>query len=149
MLKKAATGSGRIIREEMVAGLFSELRTLSDTVKKVVYTFDRGNPLKSRAEYYLNCYANLSLHQRIELLSNRISGCQADGFLVNSIKNCNSFSAGQLMIMQQLKQKLRITDGFIESGPVGPGCFSYPDIKNRLESFFQVLDQRKMILNRS
>ncbi len=103
-------------------------------------------PLESLAEYCMNCYTNLNLEQRIELLSKCITENKADGFLVNSIKSCNSFSAGQLMIMQELEKRLEIPVAFIESDLVDPRYFSYANIKNRLESFFQMLEQRKMIL---
>jgi len=79
------------------------------------------------------------------LLGSCIKKYQADGFLVNSIKSCNSFSAGQLLIMRQLEEELEIPVGFIESDLVDPRYFSYSNIKNRLESFFQMLHQRKMI----
>lgn len=104
-------------------------------------------PLESLARYCMNCYTNLNLEQRVELLSKYITDYKADGFLVNSIKSCNSFSAGQLMILQQLEKKLEIPVGFIESDLVDPRYFSYSNIKNRLESFFQMLDQRKQYLD--
>jgi len=94
----------------------------------------------------MNCYTNLNLEQRIDLLSQCITDYKADGFLVNSIKSCNSFSAGQLMIMKELERKLEIPVGLIESDLVDPRYFSYSNIKNRLESFFQMLDQRKIIM---
>jgi benzoyl-CoA reductase subunit B len=50
--------------------------------------------------------------------------------------------------MQQLERKLEIPVGFIESDLVDPRYFSYSNIKNRLESFFQMLEQRKMIMTR-
>ena len=125
---------------------------VASSYTKVGGVYDMGfrvnpdKPLESLAEYCMNCYTNLNLQQRVELLSKCITDYHADGFLVNSIKSCNSFSAGQLMIMQQLEKKLEIPTGFIESDLVDPRYFSYSNIKNRLESFFQMLDQRKMIL---
>jgi benzoyl-CoA reductase subunit B len=127
---------------------------VASSYTKVGGVYDMGfrvnpdKPLESLAEYCMNCYTNLNLQQRVELLSKCITDYQADGFLVNSIKSCNSFSAGQLMIMQQLERKLEIPTGFIESDLVDPRYFSYSNIKNRLESFFQMLEQRKMILTR-
>ncbi|MCH7828087.1 MAG: benzoyl-CoA reductase subunit B, partial [Bacteroidetes bacterium] len=56
-----------------------------------------------------------------------------------------SFSAGQLLMMRKLEEKLEIPVGFIESDLVDPRYFSYANIKNRLESFFQMLEQRKLI----
>lgn len=125
---------------------------VASSYTKVGGVYDMGfrvnpdKPLESLAEYCMNCYTNLNLQQRVELLSKCITDYHADGFLVNSIKSCNSFSAGQLMIMQQLERKLEIPIGFIESDLVDPRYFSYSNIKNRLESFFQMLDQRKMML---
>jgi benzoyl-CoA reductase subunit B len=102
-------------------------------------------PLESLAEYCMNCYTNLNLPQRIDLLAKCINDYQADGFLINSIKSCNSFSAGQLLMMRSLEDQLGIPVGFIESDLVDPRYFSYSNIKNRLDSFFQMLEQRKMI----
>ena len=127
---------------------------VASSYTKVGGVYDMGfrvnpdKPLESLAEYCMNCYTNLNLQQRVELLSKCITDYHADGFLVNSIKSCNSFSAGQLMIMQQLEKTLEIPIGFIESDLVDPRYFSYSNIKNRLESFFQMLEQRKMILTR-
>ena len=124
---------------------------VASSYTKVGGVYDMGfrvnpdKPLESLAEYCMNCYTNLNLQQRVDLLSKCITDYHADGFLVNSIKSCNSFSAGQLMIMQQLERKLEIPIGFIESDLVDPRYFSYSNIKNRLESFFQMLKQRKMI----
>lgn len=124
---------------------------VASSYTKVGGVYDMGfrvnpdKPLESLAEYCMNCYTNLNLEQRVDLLSKCITDYHADGFLVNSIKSCNSFSAGQLMIMQQLEQKLEIPVGFIESDLVDPRYFSYANIKNRLESFFQMLEQRKLM----
>ena len=109
------------------------------------FRHDPKRPLETLAEYCMNCYTNMNLPQRIDLLSKCITDYQADGFLVNSIKSCNSFSAGQLMIMRELEDKLEIPVGFIESDLVDPRYFSYSNIKNRLDSFFQMLAQRKVL----
>ncbi len=110
------------------------------------FRHDSDRPLESLSEYCMTCYTNLNLPQRIDLLEKYITDYHADGFLVNSIKSCNSFSAGQLLMMRRLEEKLEIPVGFIESDLVDPRYFSYANIKNRLESFFQMLEQRKIIL---
>ncbi|RMH21891.1 MAG: benzoyl-CoA reductase subunit B [Gammaproteobacteria bacterium] len=109
------------------------------------FRHDPAKPLESLAHYCMNCYTNLNLPQRIDLLAKYITDFQADGFLVNSIKSCNSFSAGQLLMMRQLEERLGVPVGFIESDLVDPRYFSYSNIKNRLDSFFQMLSQRKAI----
>jgi benzoyl-CoA reductase subunit B len=109
------------------------------------FRHDPAEPLASLGKYCMNCYTNLNLPQRIDLLAKYITEYKADGFLVNSIKSCNSFSAGQLLMMRQLEERLGIPVSFIESDLVDPRYFSYSNIKNRLDSFFQMLDQRKTI----
>lgn len=106
------------------------------------FRHDPDNPLETLSEYCMTCYTNLNLPQRIDLLEKCIRDYAADGYLTNSIKSCNSFSAGQLMMMRDLEERLEIPVGFIESDLVDPRYFSYSNIKNRLESFFQMLDQR-------
>ncbi|GIV27133.1 MAG: 2-hydroxyglutaryl-CoA dehydratase [Bacteroidia bacterium] len=102
-------------------------------------------PLESLSEYCMNCYTNFNLPQRIEILKKYIKEYKADGFLVHSIKSCNSFSAGQLAMMRKIENDLGVPVGFIESDLVDPRYFSYSNIKNRLESFFQMLHQRKLM----
>ena len=126
--------------------------TVASSYTKVGGVYDLGfrhdpkNPLESLAKYCMNCYTNLNLPQRVDLLEKCITDYDADGFLVNSIKSCNSFSAGQLLMMRELEERLSVPVGFIESDLVDPRYFSYSNIKNRLDSFFQMLSQRKMIL---
>jgi len=106
---------------------------------------DPERPLESLGEYCMNCYTNLNIPQRIDLLSKCIKDYQADGYVTNSIKSCNSFSAGQLGMMREIEDQLEVPVGFIESDLVDPRYFSYSNIKNRLESYFQMLAQRKML----
>lgn len=124
---------------------------VASSYTKVGGVYDLGfrhnpeKPLESLARYCMNCYTNFNLPQRIDLLGDSIKKYEADGFLVNSIKSCNSFSAGQLLMMRTLEKDLGIPVGFIESDLVDPRYFSYSNIKNRLESFFQMLEQGKMM----
>lgn len=106
---------------------------------------DPERPLEALAEYCMNCYTNLNIPQRIDLLSKCITDYDADGYVTNSIKSCNSFSAGQLGMMREIENRLEVPVGFIESDLVDPRYFSYSNIKNRLESYFQMLEQRKVM----
>ena len=126
---------------------------VSSSYTKVGGVYDQGfrhdpaRPLESLGEYCMRCYTNMNLPQRIDMLSKCITDYHADGLLVNSIKSCNSFSAGQLIMMREIEEKLEVPVGFIESDLVDPRYFSYSNIKNRLDSFFQMLNQRKIISN--
>ncbi|MCH7511793.1 MAG: benzoyl-CoA reductase subunit B, partial [Chloroflexi bacterium] len=76
---------------------------VASTYTKVGGVFDFGfrhdpdNPLESLADYCLGCYTNLNLPRRVEMIETYLDEYDADGLLINSIKSCNSFSAGQLL----------------------------------------------------
>ena len=80
---------------------------------------------------------------RIDMLSNYINEYEADGLLINSIKSCNSFSAGQLLMMREVEKRTGKPAAFVESDLVDPRYFSAANIKNRLESYFQMIDQKR------
>jgi len=107
------------------------------------FRHDPNRPLESLAEYCMGCYTNLNLPSRVDMLSNYVRDYDADGFLVNSVKSCNSFSSGQLMIMREVENRTGRPGGFIESDLVDPRYFSASNIKNRLESYFQMIDQKR------
>jgi benzoyl-CoA reductase subunit B len=122
---------------------------VASTYSKVGGTYDLGfrhdpsRPLETLAEYCLGCYTNLSLPARIDLLARYIAEYRADGFLINSVKSCNSFSAGQLHILREVEARTGKPGAFIESDLVDPRYFSAANIKNRLESYFQMLEQKR------
>ena len=68
---------------------------------------------------------------------------EADGLLVNSIKSCNSFSAGQLLIMKEVERRTGKPGAFIETDLVDPRYFSSSNVKNRLESYLQMIEQKR------
>jgi benzoyl-CoA reductase subunit B len=112
-----------------------------------VYDFgfrhDPDRPLETLAEYCLGVYTNRSLPMRVDMLSNYIEEYEADGLLINSIKSCNSFSAGQLMIMREVEKRTGKPAAFVETDLVDPRYFSAANVKNRLESYFQMVDQKR------
>ena len=122
---------------------------VASSYTKVGGLYDRGfrhdpeRPLETLAEYCLGCYTNLGLPARVELLSDYVRDYDADGFLINSVKSCNSFSAGQLVMLRQVEERTGRAGGFVETDLVDPRYFSASNVKNRLESYFQMLAQRK------
>jgi benzoyl-CoA reductase subunit B len=112
-----------------------------------VYDFgfrhDPDKPLETLAEYCLGVYTNRSLPMRVDMLANYINEYEADGLLINSIKSCNSFSAGQLLIMREVEKRTGKPAAFVESDLVDPRYFSPANIKNRLESYFQMIEQKR------
>jgi benzoyl-CoA reductase subunit B len=107
------------------------------------FRHDPDNPLETLAEYCLGVYTNRSLPMRIKMLADYIDEYEADGLLINSIKSCNSFSAGQLLMMREIEKKTGKPAAFVESDLVDPRYFSAANIKNRLESYFQMIEQKR------
>ncbi len=122
---------------------------VASTYTKVGGLYERGfrhdpkKPLESLADYCLGCYTNRNLPSRVEILQKYIEDYEADGFLINSIKSCNSFSAGQLLMLRELEKRTGRAGGFIESDLVDPRYFSASNIKNRLESYFQMVTAKR------
>lgn len=112
-----------------------------------VYDFgfrhDPERPLESLAEYCLGCYTNHSLPERVNMLESYMNKYEADGLLINSIKSCNSFSAGQLLMMREVEKRTGKPAAFVETDLVDPRYFSASNVKNRLESYFQMIDQKR------
>ena len=112
-----------------------------------VYDFgfrhDPDHPLETLADYCLGVYTNRNLPERVKMLTNYVEEYQADGLLVNSIKSCNSFSAGQLLIMREVEKRTGKPAAFIETDLVDPRYFSAANVKNRLESYFQMVEQKR------
>jgi benzoyl-CoA reductase subunit B len=108
------------------------------------FRHDPDNPLESLADYCLGCYTNRNLPTRVDILSKYIEEYEADGLLINSIKSCNSFSAGQLMMMKEVEKRTGKPGAFIETDLVDPRYFSAANVKNRLESYFQMIEQKRL-----
>jgi benzoyl-CoA reductase subunit B len=123
---------------------------VASTYSKVGGLYDRGfrhgaaeDPLLSLADYCLGCYTNRSLPERVDLLESYVRDFGADGVVFNSIKSCNSFSAGQLVMLRELEKRTGIPGAFIETDLVDPRYYSHANVKNRIDSYLQMLRQRK------
>jgi benzoyl-CoA reductase subunit B len=122
---------------------------VASSYTKVGGLYDRGfrhdpsRPLETLADYCAGCYTNLGLPSRVALLEQYIREYGADGFIINSVKSCNSFSVGQLLMLRELESRTGVPGGFIESDLVDPRYFSSANIRNRVESYLQMLDQRR------
>ncbi|HKI86572.1 MAG TPA: benzoyl-CoA reductase subunit B, partial [Thermoanaerobaculia bacterium] len=122
---------------------------VSSTYTKVGGLYDTGfrhdpeHPLETMADYCLGCYTNLCLPARTDLLESYLNRYQADGLLINSVKSCNSFSVGQLVMLRELENRTGLPGGFIESDLVDPRYFGKSNIENRIQSYLQMLDARR------
>ncbi len=122
---------------------------VASTYTKVGGVYDLGfrhdpdHPLESLADYCLGCYTNRNLPSRIDILEKYVNEYEADGLLINSIKSCNSFSAGQLLMLREIERRTGKPSAFIETDLVDPRYFSPANVKNRLESYLQMIEQKR------
>jgi len=123
----------------VVASTYTKVGGVYDTG----FRHDPSRPLETLADYTMGCYTNLNLPTRVDMLARYVRDYRADGFLINSVKSCNSFSAGQLHILREVEKRVSRPGGFIESDLVDPRYFSAANIKNRLESYFQMIEQKR------
>ncbi len=126
---------------------------VASTYTKVGGTYDFGfrhdpnHPLESLAEYCIGCYPNLSLPDRINTIERYINEYEADGYMVNSVKSCKSFSAGQLLILREVERRTGKAGAFFETDLVDPRYYSNANVKNRIDSYLQVIDQKRSLLH--
>jgi len=111
------------------------------------FRHDPDHPLESLAEYCLGCMSNLSLPQRTDTICKYMDEYQADGLLINSIKSCNSYSAGQLLTLREVERRTGKPAAFIETDLVDPRYFSAANVKTRLESYFQMIKQKRAVVH--
>jgi len=107
------------------------------------FRHDPDHPLESLADYCLGVYTNRCLPVRVDMLARNVIEYDADGLLINSIKSCNSFSAGQLVMLREIEKRTGKPGAFIETDLVDPRYFSAANVKNRMESYFQMIDQKR------
>jgi benzoyl-CoA reductase subunit B len=123
----------------VVASTYTRVGGLYDTG----FRHDPSRPFETLADYCLGCYTNLGLPARVSLLERYIRDYGADGFLINSVKSCNSFSAGQLLVLRELEKRTGVPGGFIESDLVDPRYFGKANIENRIQSYLQMVEARR------
>jgi benzoyl-CoA reductase subunit B len=82
------------------------------------------------------------LLDRIKIIEEYINDFDADGFVLGSIKSCNGFSACQLAILKEVEQRTNLPGVFIEYDIVDSRYYSLANIKVRMESHFEMLEER-------
>lgn len=112
------------------------------------FRHDKGRPLESIAEYCMWCIANFGLGNRIKLLEDYIKDRSADGFVVASIKSCNGFSACMLPMLKELEKRTGMAGLFIEYDQTDSRYYSYSNIKVRVDSYIQMLEEKKYHKNK-
>lgn len=125
---------------------------VASSYAKVGGIFDRGfrhdpdRPFESQAEYCLNCYTNLNLGLRADLLRDYAEEYSADGVVIHSVKSCRSFSVGQADLREALREATGLPSLFIESDLADPRYFQAAQLQNRIDAFFEGLAHQRLVL---
>lgn len=126
--------------------------SVASSYAKVGGIFDRGfrhdpaRPFESQAEYCLNCYTNLNLSLRTDLLCAYAEEYSADGIVIHSVKSCRSFSVGQADLREALREQTGLPTLFIESDLADPRYFQAAQLRNRIDAFFEGLKHRRLLV---
>ncbi len=121
------------------------------TYPKVGGLFDRGffhdpsRPLESIAEYSMGAYVNQSWPLRRQIISDYLTEYSADAAIIHGIKSCRSFTAGQGDLRDWLIHEKGVPTLYIESDHQDPRYFAPAQIKNRMDAFFESLEQRRAV----
>jgi benzoyl-CoA reductase subunit B len=121
------------------------------TYPKVGGLFDRGfrhdpsRPFESIAEYSLGAYVNQSWPLRRKIIADYVKEYQADAAIIHGIKSCRSFTAGQGDLRDWLIHEQGVPTLYLESDHQDPRYFAPAQIRNRMDAFFESLEQRRAV----
>jgi benzoyl-CoA reductase subunit B len=106
--------------------------------------YDTSRPLESLAEVTaLAAQRGLSnqffAHER---LAQQIRDYDVDGIVFHGIKSCRFVSSGMADTRNYLNKRLNMPSLYIESDLIDPRYWSDAQIKNRVDAFFESLQQR-------
>ncbi|MCL4367894.1 MAG: benzoyl-CoA reductase subunit B [Actinobacteria bacterium] len=124
----------------IVASTYTKVGGMYDSTEVL---HDPSRPLESLIEHNMSNYCNNSLSDRVQLMEGYIRDYDADGFVVGSIKSCKSFSAGQLMMLQELERRTGMPGAFFECDMMDPRYFTEANVRTRLDSYFRMIDEKR------
>ena len=108
------------------------------------FRHDPLHPFESIAQHMLqHNVTNRNYIQRYDQIEKYVRDWNADGVVIHFVKSCRLFSAGQGDMREYLTRELGIPTLYIESDLEDPRYFSEAQIKNRIDAFFESLEQRK------
>ncbi len=106
--------------------------------------YDASRPLESLAEVTALAAHRGFSHQFFahERLAQQIRDYGADGVVFHGIKSCRFVSSGMADIREFITRRLDVPSLYIESDLIDPRYWSDAQIKNRVDAFFEALQQR-------
>ena len=106
--------------------------------------YDTSRPLESLAEVTALAAQRGLSHQFFghERLAANVKDYGADGVVFHGIKSCRFVSSGMADVREYITRKLGIPSLYIESDLIDPRYWADAQIKNRVDAFFEALQQR-------
>ena len=142
----ASASSGRCSYDEGAVVVASTYTKVGGLVRRRGFRHDPDQPARDAGRVLPGLLHQPQPARRASTCSRATSDeYEADGFLINSIKSCNSFSAGQLHDAPRGRGAAHRRSGRVHrERPGRPALLlGSANIKNRLESYFQMLDQKR------
>jgi len=104
---------------------------------------DEKNFIDSMARAYTQIYLNIGVDQMADQVLGMIQFYNVDGLVMHSNRSCKPYSFGQMDIMRIVREKTGIPVLMIEADMVDPRNFSQSQIETRIDTFMEILKQRK------
>jgi len=109
------------------------------------FRHDPDRPLESVARHMLAAnLCNRTLLQRYDQIERYAREWEADALVIHSVKSCRLFSAGQGDMREHFVHDLGLPTLLIESDLEDPRYFSHAQLRNRIDAFFEALEQRRI-----
>jgi len=124
---------------------------VASTYSKVGGLYDQGirhdpaRPLRSIAEYTINCYTNWNWPMRSDLVKRYVDHYGADALVIHSVKSCRSFSVGQADLRERFIHELGVPTLMVESDLADPRYFQEAQLRNRIDAFFESLEHQRLV----
>ncbi|OIP32137.1 MAG: hypothetical protein COW04_03075 [Deltaproteobacteria bacterium CG12_big_fil_rev_8_21_14_0_65_43_10] len=104
---------------------------------------DISRPFEGLAERYVgNPLLSYGVQQKTELYKQMIKEYHVDGVVFHSNRSCRMASMGQYDVKQGIYEDLGIPGAIFESDFVDPRSYSDEQVKDVLDSFFEILESR-------
>jgi benzoyl-CoA reductase subunit B len=86
---------------------------------------------------------NRNYLQRYDQIKRYVEDWNADGVIIHFVKSCRLFSAGQGDMRDYFTKTLGVPTLYIESDLEDPRYFSEAQLKNRIDAYFEALENHK------
>ena len=103
---------------------------------------DTSDPILGLARTYSTVYINQSLQARAELMSDLVERFGVDGVVMHSNRSCKPYSLGQYEVLEQVSARTGVPGLVLEADMCDTRLYADEPIKNRIQAFLDLLEQR-------